>query len=169
MRTPRTPRTKRNVLEEPEHIPYGYGYFFKPLQDYAHGALKRNAIIVFEYLLGMSETFLKNGHTSFWHSYPTIHKRTRLAITTIQGIVEDLEDEGFLTTEVKNDGQKPITHFTFHYLKTAGRIAYLFGGDDAKHKPEQLQRIKNRKLALRQMHAEQMRLEQERKDILGLN
>lgn len=164
----RTPIRGRVAQEEPEEtVPYGYAFHFLPMQDYAAGSLDRNEVLVFEYLLAIGQKFLNDGHTGFAHSYPVMSKRTGLSVGTIQRIVGELEDDGFITTELREFRKSQTTYYTINYVEIRSRMTYFFGGSDTLPKRDKLMRIRNRKIALRQMHDEKMRLEDERRKILG--
>lgn len=147
--------------------PFGFGYFFRPLQDYAHGNLRRGAeVTVFEYLVFVGEYRLKKGDRCFWHSYATIEKRTGIGRKTVQRIVRKLETERFLTTDVKQQRGSLVTFYTVRYAHIATRMAYLFGGEEVNHSPEQLTRIASRQRALRRMARMQARLVSCKKKLL---
>jgi|GEM_PF-6804346 len=159
---------KATSSEDKADTPYGYGFFFQPLQDYKHGILKlRSEHMLFEYLISMGEYWLNRGHERFWHSYATIHKRTGITAVTARKIVRNFEEEDFLTTEVVHERGRPITYYTIKYGKIAARMADIFGDIDTNHSPEQLDRIENRKRALKRMYRQYLHLKERRRTILS--
>lgn len=152
---------------EPANTPsFRYGYYFVALQDYTSGVFTWSEVLLFEYLLWRSSEHLDEGHTTFWHSYPTIHKRTGITPQTARKYVDKFKKLGFVTTKLGQVQGSTTTFFTVDYLKIAQNIAVLYGGAEVKHTLAAIRRITNNKKALKQLFVKVMKLKAERKRIL---
>lgn len=136
---------------EDQPIYFSYGFFYRSLQDY-HGILEDLLeILLFEYLLAMSEYYLKRGSKDFWHSYAIIQEDTRIAPNTARKIVKKLVATGLVTTEVRYINRSRTTCFTMQYMEIVRKAGAIWQIPSAKDSPAQFARVKMRKSALIQM------------------
>jgi len=143
--------------EKKKSFGYVYGYFFVAIQDFYSGQLSRLEIDFLDYLIALSDYYLRYGKATFYHSYSRASIDTKISIATLQKMSEKFEELGLLRTFLGKQSGRKVTNFEVDFLGIIRKRKMLFGNPEF-YEPAKVERITKRFNALVQMYLERKRL-----------